>query len=98
MSNWDTTLIYFGKFRENNAVRMIFRGTENLPQVKQFQGSCGCTDFKWNQDTKTLNVKLSLGKIPPQVAGNLMDIHKTITAYYEDGTTEVLHIKGIITK
>jgi hypothetical protein len=98
MSNWQNTTIFFGTFKEGNTVRMIFRGTSFLPKVKQFVGSCGCTDFKFDEKTKELSVKLSLNKIPPQVVNNYMDINKTITAYYEDGTTEVLLIKGIITK
>ncbi len=98
MSNWQNTTIFFGTFKEGNTVRMIFRGTSSLPKVKQFVGSCGCTDFKFDEKTKELSVKLSLNKIPPQVVNNYMDIKKTITAYYEDDTTEVLHIKGIITK
>jgi hypothetical protein len=98
MSNWQNTTIFFGTFKEGNTVRMIFRGTSSLPKVKQFVGSCGCTDFKFDEKTKELSVKLNLNKIPPQVVNNYMDIHKTITAYYEDDTTEVLHIKGIITK
>lgn len=98
MSHWQSNLIYFGKFKEGNTVRMVFRANSDIPAVKQFQGSCGCTDFSYDPGKFELRVKLSLNKIPPQVAGNIMDIHKTITVFYEDGTSEVLHIKGIITK
>lgn len=98
MSHWKTTIVYFGRFKEGNTVRMIFHGNPTIPEVKQFVGSCGCTNFNYNPQTKELAVKLSLNKIPPQVVGNSMDIHKTITVYYADETTEILHIKGIITK
>lgn len=97
MSHWQSTLIVYGARKENSTVTMIFRALETIPEIKTFQGSCGCTNFKYNPDKRELFVKLSLGNIPPQVQGN-MDIHKTITVFYMDETSEVLHIKGIITK
>ena len=98
MNNWRSTMVFFGKRKENTTVRFSFYGTENLPEIKEFIGSCGCTNFNFNKETKGLTVKLNFNTIPPQVAGNVQDIHKTITVYYMNDTSEVLHIKGIITK
>jgi hypothetical protein len=98
MKNWVSNLYIFGVGKENQKVYLSFKALDTIPAIKVFQGSCGCTDFKYEADKKELFVTLRLGTIPPQIQGGVMDISKSITVFYEDDTSEVLYIKGVIKK
>lgn len=97
MSKWIQSEINFGKSKENTTLRFQFKLKDATTAIQKTVGSCGCTALDFNKGKGELNVKLNINRIPPQVQG-IMPVSKTITVYYEDGTTEVLYLKGTVTR
>lgn len=97
MSHWKNPVINLGLIKAGSPVKLTFNALPNIPKIKEVKAYCGCTASKYDEKKKDLNVTYSNGAMPNQVAG-VQSINKRIDVKYEDGTTDVLTIKGTRSK
>lgn len=98
--NWEQTTINLGEVKESSKNNLTFVATKNL-DILGIKPSCGSCTFirKFNPVTLKLEVVYVPGKIPPQLRSRTgLNVRKTITVAYKDGTEEKLTFTATLIK
>jgi hypothetical protein len=93
MSYWINPEINLGVIKAGPSKKAVFKGLENMPEIKLITPYCGCTATEFNNQTKELHITYSNGPIPDQVIG-VQVISKRIDILYVDDTTDILTINA----
>ncbi|MGG7664072.1 hypothetical protein [Dyadobacter sp. BHUBP1] len=99
MSNFISNTVDFGTVKERANVSVAFVKTPECKAIQTIVGSCGCAIPKDTSDRITTT--FFAGEIARQIlenGGQTMPVQKSFTVYYKDKTSEVLFLKGIITR
>lgn len=94
--NWEADKVDVGSIPEMGTLTAIFKGKDTMPEVDKINPGCrSCTTYKYDKDTKTLTVNITLGQIPIHLSHQKTQIFKKIvTVKYKNGTLDVLEITG----
>lgn len=93
MGHWKNPTVNLGAIKAGKPVKITFIALNTIPKIKEVKPYCGCTASKYDEVKKELNVTYSNAAVPPQVTG-IQSVNKRIDIKYEDGTVDVLTIKG----
>jgi hypothetical protein len=93
MNYWEKLEINLGVIKAGSPKKIVFKGLDNMPNIKTIGVYCGCTTTQYNKETKKLIITYSNSDIPQQVVGP-QAVLKRIDINYEDGTIDLLTIKA----
>ena len=99
MGNWENTEVDLGLLKEGAVVKFTFTSTRPL-EISTVQAGCSsCTTIQGYENNKLL-IKYEVSSIPKHLSilQDTLETKKDITVVYTDGTSDVLHFKGIIVK
>lgn len=94
MSYFKESVKNIGSIRKGKVVKVQFEALLTIPVIVNLISSCGCAKVVYNPMTRILEVTYKAGNIPNHITGN-QNINASISVYYNDGTSEVLNIKGL---
>jgi hypothetical protein len=94
MSHWKNPIVNLGAIKAGTPVKITFVALSTIPKIKAVKPYCGCTASKYDETKKELNVTYSNRAIASHVGPAPQGIAKRIDIEYENGTVEVLTIKG----
>ena len=87
---------HFGEVKENSEVEFVFE-YYGPKKYKSHVESCGCIDARWLQ-SKKLYVKFDVGENKLNGVIFHKESTKSVTVYWQDGTSDALFIKAVVYK
>lgn len=100
MSNFETKSIDFGIVKAGSKLKIEFKGTDDIKEIRTIRPSCGCTSVKYDKENNKVIVNYTAGNVPQHLLNDGINHYKTtknITVVYVDGDTDILsfsvHVK-----
>jgi hypothetical protein len=97
---WDKTVHDFGETKAKTKVKATFKYLGELT-IKEIKVACGCTTSNYNKGSNEITLEYTTTTIPKhleKLGQKTMEVAKTATVTFDDNSTQVLFIKGVIKK
>ena len=96
MSNWEEKTKHLGQIKPNKTIQVKFKSKFPLSIDSVIPGCTSCTKFiDYKDNVLTLNFTPSS---PKHLSTKLLPITKSVTVYYEDGTSEELKFTATLNR
>ena len=97
-TTWEKTSQSLGKIKVGQKQFVIFNAVAELPTILKMNASCGCTKPEFDKTHNRIVATFSPGAVPKHLASQgFYATTKSITIYYDNGTTDVLSFTATIT-